>query len=59
VRDSEEQIMKKVCRDVQIEPTLLAINEIDFERKVNIADNARLVFLREDCGIAVRKHSLT
>jgi len=51
--------MKKVCRDFQIEPTLLPINEIDFERKVNIADNARLVFLREDCGIAVRKHSLT
>ena len=42
VRDSEAQIMRKVCRDVQTEPTLLPIIENDYERKVNTADNARL-----------------
>jgi len=42
VRDSEAQIMKEVCRDVQTEPTLLQINENDYQRKVNTADNARL-----------------
>jgi len=42
VRDSEAQIMREVCRDVLIEPTLLPINENDDERKVNTADNARL-----------------
>jgi len=41
-RDSEAQIMREVCRDVQTEPTLLPINENDYERKVNTADNARL-----------------
>jgi len=42
VRDSEAQIMREVCRDVQTEPTLLPINENDYQRKVNTADNARL-----------------
>jgi len=42
VRDSETQIMREVCRDVQTEPTLLPINENDYQRKVNTADNARL-----------------
>ena len=41
-RDSEAEIMREVCRDVQTEPTLLPINENDYERKVNTADNARL-----------------
>jgi len=36
-----------VCQDVQTEPTVLPINENDFERKVNTADNARLdIFAR-------------
>ena len=34
--------MREVCRDVQTEPTLLPINENDYQRKVNTADNARL-----------------
>ena len=34
--------MREVCRYVQTEPTLLPINENDYERKVNTADNARL-----------------
>jgi len=34
--------MRKVCRDVQTEVTLLPVNENDYERKVNTADNARL-----------------
>jgi len=38
----EAQIMREVCRDVQIEPTLLPINENGFKRKVNISDNAKL-----------------
>ena len=42
VRDSEAQIMREVCRDVQTEPTLLPINEYDYQRKVNTADNAML-----------------
>jgi len=42
VRDSEAQVMRKVCGDVQIETTLPPINENEFERKVNTADNARL-----------------
>jgi len=42
VRDSEAQIIREVWRDVQTEPTLLPINENDYERKVKTADNARL-----------------
>jgi len=42
VRDSEAQIMREVCRDVQTEPTLLSINE-NSKIKVKTADNARLV----------------
>jgi len=42
VRDSDAQIMTKVFRDVQTKPTLLPINENDYERKVNTADNASL-----------------
>jgi len=42
VRDSEAQIMREVCRDAQTESTLLPINENDYQRKVNTADNARL-----------------
>jgi len=42
VRDSEEQIMREVCRDIQTGPTLLPINENNYERTVNTADNARL-----------------
>jgi len=34
--------MRKVCRDILTEPTYLPMNENDFERKVNTADNARL-----------------
>ena len=42
VRDSEAQIMREVCRDVETEHTLIPINENDYQRKVNTADNARL-----------------
>jgi len=42
VRDSEALIMREGCRDVETEPTHLPINENDYERKVNTADNARL-----------------
>jgi len=42
VRDSEAQIMREVCRDVQTEPTHLPITENDYQRKVNTVDNARL-----------------
>ena len=42
MRDSKAQIMREVCRDVQIESKLLPITENEFERKVNPADNARL-----------------
>jgi len=42
VKDSETQIMREICRDVQTEPTFLPINENDYQRKVNTADNARL-----------------
>jgi len=34
--------MQEVCRDVQIEPTLLLINENEFERKANASNTARL-----------------
>ena len=34
--------MREGCRDVKIEPTFLPINENDFERKFNAADNAWL-----------------
>jgi len=34
VRDSEAQIIREVCRDVQTEPTLLPINENDCVRNV-------------------------
>ena len=42
VTDSDAQTTREVCRDVQTELTLLPINENDYERKVNTADNARL-----------------
>jgi len=42
VRDSEAQIIREVCRDVQTELMLLPINENNYERKVNTADNASL-----------------
>jgi len=42
VRDSEAQIMREVYRGVQIKPALLPINENNYERKVNTADNATL-----------------
>jgi len=42
VKDSEAQIMREVCRDVQTEPMLLPINKNYCERKINTADNARL-----------------
>jgi len=42
VRDFEAHIVTAVWRDVQIERALLPINENDFERKVNTANNARL-----------------
>jgi len=39
--------MREICRDVQTEPTLLPINENDYERKVNTADSARLdIYMR-------------
>ena len=48
VRDSEAQIiMKEVCRDVQTEPTLLPINENDYEKGVNTANNAKVGYLCE------------
>jgi len=47
VRDSEAQIIREVCRDVQTEPTFLPMNENDYQRKVNIAVNARLGYLCE------------
>jgi len=34
--------MREVCMDVQTEPTLLPINENDYQIKVHTADNARL-----------------
>ena len=42
VRDSEAQIIREVCRDVQTELMLLPINENNYERKANTADNASL-----------------
>jgi len=33
VRDSEAQIMRRVCRDVQTEPTLLPINKNDYMKE--------------------------
>ena len=60
VRDSEAQIMREVCRDVQIEPTLLPINENDYERmKSQHCGQCKVISISEDCGIAVRKLSLT
>jgi len=57
VRDSEAQKMREVCRDVQIETTLLPINENDF-KSIQLTMQG-WIFLREDRGINVRKHSLT
>jgi len=34
--------MREVCRDVQTKPTLLPINENDYDRKVRTANNVRL-----------------
>ena len=60
VRDSKAQIMREVYKDVQTEPTLLPINENDYQRKVNTADNARLdISARGLWNRAVRKLSLT
>jgi len=50
VRDSEAQIMRKVCKDVQTEPTLPPINKNEFERKVNTVDNGRLDIYEKLCN---------
>ena len=42
VRESEAQLMREVFSDVQTEPTLLPINENDYQRKLNTADKTRL-----------------
>jgi len=42
VTESQAQIVKEVCRDVQIRTTLLPITKNDYERKINTADNAKL-----------------
>jgi len=57
-RDSEAQIMREVCRDVQTEPTLLPINENDHREKSTLLTMQGWMSLREECGIAVRKLSL-
>ena len=53
--------MREVCRDVQTEPTLLPINENDYhiKEKSTLLTMQGWISLREDCGIAVIKHSLT
>jgi len=59
VRDSEAQIMREVCRDVQIEPTLLPSLKMAIKEKPTLLTIQGWISLREDCGIAVRKLSLT
>jgi len=34
LRDSEAQIMREVCRDFQMEPILMPINENEFQKFV-------------------------
>jgi len=41
VSDSEAQIMREVCRDVQTEPTLLPINENYYQRKFRVDPKRR------------------
>ena len=50
LRDSEAEIMRKVCKDVQTEPTLPPINKNEFERKVNTVDNGRLDIYEKLCN---------
>ena len=59
VRDSEAQKMREVCRDVETEPTLLPINENDIKEKSTMLTMQGWISLQEDCGITVRKLSLT
>ena len=59
VRDSEAQIMREVCRDVQIEPTLLPSLKMAIKEKPTLLTIQGWISLREDCGIAVRKLPLT
>jgi len=58
VRDSA-QIIREVCWDVQIEPTLLRINQNRFERRIILLTMQVWIFLWEGSNIAVIKHSLT
>jgi len=39
---ADSRLMREVCRDVQIKPTLLKITQNKFKRKVFTADNAML-----------------
>ena len=59
VRDSGAQIMRKVCRDVQTEPTLFPINKNNFEIKVDFANNARLDISVRGLWNTMKKRSLT
>ena len=55
VRDSEAQIMREVCRDVQTEPTLYQSMKMTIKETSTLLTMQGWISLREDCGIAVRK----
>ena len=59
VRDSEVQIIKEVCRDVQTEPTLLPISKMTMKEKSTLLTMQGWIPQQENCGIAARKLSLT
>ena len=42
VRNFEGRLLKDVCNDVQIEPTLQPVNGVQFHRSTNTNDEARL-----------------
>ena len=57
VRDSEDELLREVCRDVQVEPALIPLSGQQFSRSSNHSDLARLyISAKEDFGHRWRKH---
>jgi len=59
MRDSEIQIMRKVCRDIQSNPYFCQSLKKNLKAKSVQMAMQGWIFLQEDCGIAMRKHPLT
>ena len=57
VRDTEAELLREVCRDVQIEPALIPLSGQQFSRSSNHSDLARLDISARGLGHRWKRHS--